>query len=89
MDSEHQRKSTPLNLEWLSATLTKRLVDDQQCQKVYKMKIDKDFRKYTVPSRGSKGWKEIYKNRTEAEYVSGYSKGFFQLNNVRYCTGIE
>ncbi len=45
------------------------------------------MRRYTAPARGSKAWKTIYKKRSSVERVITYLKGFFQLNNVRYCTG--
>jgi len=60
---------------------------DTLCQKVYKIKLETDLRKYTAPARGSKKWKEIYKQRTSVERVNAYLKEYFQLNNVRYRTG--
>ncbi|MCK0473033.1 IS1182 family transposase [Halalkalibacter sp. APA_J-10(15)] len=63
------------------------LADDSLCQKVYKVKVTTDLRRYTAPARGSKAWKTIYKQRNSVERVIAYLKGFFQLNNVRYCTG--
>src|SRR5690625_6355769 len=51
------------------------------------MKITKDLRRYTAPARGSVAWKNIFKRRTAVERVNAYLKEFFQLNNVRYCTG--
>lgn len=63
------------------------LAQDSLCQKVYKVKITTDLRRYTAPARGSKVWKEIYKERTAVERVIGYLKEFFQLNNIRYRTG--
>jgi len=38
-------------------------------------------------ARGSLKWKSIFKRRTAVERVNAYLKEFFQLNNVRYCTG--
>lgn len=63
------------------------LANDGICQKVFKMKITKDLRRYTAPARGSVVWKNIFKRRTAVERVNAYLKEFFQLNNVRYCTG--
>ncbi|MGE6261370.1 transposase, partial [Heyndrickxia sporothermodurans] len=63
------------------------LVNDDLCQKVYKVKITTDLRKYTAPARGSKAWKTIFKRCTAVERVNAYLKGYFQLNNVRYRTG--
>ena len=63
------------------------LANDGICQKVFKMKITKDLRRYTAPARGSVAWKNIFKRRTAVERVNAYLKEFFQLNNVRYCTG--
>lgn len=63
------------------------LVKDSLCQKVYKVKITTDLRRYTAPARGSKKWKDIYKQRTAVERVNAYLKEYFQLNQVRYRTG--
>lgn len=63
------------------------LAQEGICQKVFKMKITTDLRKYTAPARGSKVWKNIFKRRTAVERVNGYLKEYFQLNNVRYCSG--
>lgn len=63
------------------------LCHDSLCQKVYKIKITTDLRRYTAPGRGTKAWKNIYKERTAIERVFAYLKEFFQLNNVRYRTG--
>jgi transposase len=63
------------------------LAKDSLCQKVYKVKITSDLRRYTAPARGSKRWKEIYKQRSAVERVNAYLKEFFQLNQVRYRTG--
>jgi hypothetical protein len=60
---------------------------DGGCQKVIKVKIDSDMRKYTVPARGSQSYKDLYKKRTSVERVNAYTKGFFQLNNIRHCGG--
>jgi transposase len=57
------------------------------CQKVFKIKIDTDIRKYTVPARGSQGYKALYKKRTAVERVNAYTKGFFQLDNIRHRGG--
>lgn len=65
------------------------LAHDSLCQKVYKVKITTDLRKYTAPARGSKQWKEIAKRRSAVERVNAYLKEFFQLNNVRYRTGLK
>jgi transposase len=54
---------------------------------VYKIKITTDLRRYTA--RGSQVWKEIYKERSSVERVTAYLKEFFQLNNVRFRTGIR
>lgn len=63
------------------------LAKDSLCQKVYKVRITTDLRRYTAPARGSKKWKEIYKQRTAVERVIAYLKEYFQLNQVRYRTG--
>ena len=63
------------------------LAQEGICQKVFKMKITKDLRKYTAPARGSEAWKKLFKKRTAVERVNGYLKEYFQLNNVRYCSG--
>jgi transposase len=63
------------------------LAHDDLCQKVYKVKITTDLRRYTAPARGSHAWKSLFKQRTSVERVNAYLKEFFQLNNVRYCTG--
>ncbi|TES54230.1 IS1182-like element IS662 family transposase [Halalkalibacterium halodurans] len=63
------------------------LAEDTLCQKVYKVKITTDLRRYTAPARGSKAWKNLYKQRSAVERVIAYLKEFFQLNNVRYRTG--
>lgn len=63
------------------------LADDTLCQKVYKVKITTDLRRYTAPARGSKAWKNLYKQRSAVERVIAYLKEFFQLNNVRFRTG--
>lgn len=63
------------------------LAKDSLCQKVYKVKITTDLRRYTAPARGSKKWKDIYKQRTAVERVNAYLKEYFQLNQVRYRTG--
>lgn len=63
------------------------LAKDSLCQKIYKVKITSDLRRYTAPARGSKRWKEIYKQRTAVERVNAYLKEFFQLNQIRYRTG--
>jgi transposase len=65
------------------------LAHDSLCQKVFKIKITTDLRKYTAPARGSARWKEIAKERSAVERVNAYLKEFFQLNNVRYRTGIK
>lgn len=63
------------------------LLNQGQCQKVYKVRIKTDLRKYTAPARGSKAWKKLFKRRTAVERVNAYLKEFYQLNNVRYRTG--
>lgn len=63
------------------------LLNQGQCQKVYKVRITTDLRKYTVPARGSKAWKKVFKRRTAVERVNAYLKEFYQLNNVRYRSG--
>lgn len=63
------------------------LKHDSLCQKVYKIKTTSDLRKYCFPARGSQSWKDIYKKRTSVERVIGYLKEYFQLNNIRHCTG--
>ncbi|GED17493.1 Transposase DDE domain-containing protein [Aneurinibacillus migulanus] len=63
------------------------LVHDTLCQKVIKMKKTVDLRRYPAPSRGSKAWKKLYKERTSVERVNAYLKEYFQLNNVRYRSG--
>ncbi|CEI82128.1 Transposase DDE domain protein [Oceanobacillus oncorhynchi] len=63
------------------------LANEGICQKVYKIKITTDLRRYTAPARGSKAWKNIFKQRTAVERVNAYLKEFYQLNNVRYRTG--
>ncbi|MBC8080071.1 MAG: transposase [Gorillibacterium sp.] len=61
---------------------------EEDCQKVFKIKLDTDIRKYTVPARGSHSYKELYKKRTAVERVNGYLKEFFQLNQIRHRGGI-
>ena len=63
------------------------LAQDDLCQKVYKVKITTDLRKYTAPARGSKAWKNLFKQRTAVERVNAYLKEYYQLKNVRYRTG--
>lgn len=63
------------------------LAHDDLCQKVYKVKITTDLRKYSAPARGSKVWKNLFKQRTAVERVNAYLKEYFQLDNVRYRTG--
>ncbi len=63
------------------------LLNQGQCQKVYKVRITTDLRKYTVPARGSKAWKKVFKKRTTVERMNDYLKEFYQLNNVRYRIG--
>lgn len=63
------------------------LANEGICQKIYKIKITTDLRKYTAPARGSKAWNKLFDRRTAVERVNAYLKEFFQLNNVRYCTG--
>ena len=60
---------------------------DSLCQKTFKIRQSTDIRKYTFPSRGSKKWDELYKERTAVERVNAYLKEFFGLNNVRHRTG--
>lgn len=63
------------------------LAQDSLCQKVYKVRIITDLRRYTAPARGSRTWKDIYKERTAVERVNAYLKEYFQLNNIRHRTG--
>lgn len=58
--------------------------ENNQCQKVFKVKVSSDPRKYTVPARGSGSFFEIYKQRTAVERVNAYLKEYFQLNNIRH-----
>ncbi len=61
------------------------LAEDTLCQKVYKVKMATDLRRYTAPDRGSKAWKNIYKQRSAVERVIVYLKEFFQLNSAISC----
>lgn len=54
------------------------------CQKVIKIKQSEDLRKYSQPSRGTKAWKNHYKNRTSVERVNAYLKGNYRLENTNY-----
>src|ERR1700730_282906 len=63
------------------------LAHDRLCQKIIKIKKTKDLRRYPAPARGSKAWKELYKERTSVERVNAYLKEYFQLNNIRYHSG--
>jgi transposase len=63
------------------------LAHDTLCQKVIKIKKIINLRRYPAPARGSKTWKELYKERTSVERVNAYLKEYFQLNNVRYRSG--
>lgn len=63
------------------------LRNDSLCQKVFKIKCETDIRKYTNPARGSVLWDKLYRERTSVERVNAYLKQFFQLNNIRHCTG--
>jgi transposase len=63
------------------------LAYDTLCQKIIKIKKTKDLRRYPAPARGSKAWKELYKQRTSVERVNAYLKEYFQLNNIRYRSG--
>ncbi len=63
------------------------LARDTLCQKSMKIKKTADLRRYPAPARGSKSWKELYKERTSVERVNAYLKEYFQLNNIRYCSG--
>ncbi|WP_139314642.1 transposase, partial [Desulfosporosinus metallidurans] len=60
------------------------LKENNQCQKVFKVKVSSDPRKYTVPARGSESYFELYKQRTAVERVNAYLKEYFQLNNIRH-----
>ena len=60
------------------------LKEENQCQKVFKVKMESDIRKYTVPARGSDSYYELYKQRTAVERVNAYLKEYFQLNNIRH-----
>jgi len=60
------------------------LKENNQCQKVFKVKVSSDPRKYTVPARGSGRYFELYKQRTAVERVNAYLKEYFQLNNIRH-----
>jgi len=50
------------------------LKENNQCQKVFKVKVSSDPRKYIVPARG----------RTAVERVNAYLKEYFQLKNIRH-----
>jgi transposase len=63
------------------------LAHDTLCQKSMKIKKTADLRRYPAPARGSKSWKELYKERTSVERVNAYLKEYFQLNNIRYRSG--
>ena len=67
--------------------LTCPLQHDSLCQKTFKIRQSTDIRKYTFPSRGSKKWDELYKERTAVERVNAYLKEFFGLNNLRHRNG--
>lgn len=60
------------------------LKENNQCQKVFKVKVSSDPRKYIVPARGSVNYFELYKQRTAVERVNAYLKEYFQLNNIRH-----
>ena len=60
------------------------LKENNQCQKVFKVKVSSDPRKYIVPARGSASYFELYKQRTAVERVNAYLKEYFQLNNIRH-----
>ena len=60
------------------------LKENNQCQKVFKVKVSSDPRKYIVPARGSGRYFELYKQRTAVERVNAYLKEYFQLNNIRH-----
>jgi transposase len=63
------------------------LQHDGLCQKTFKIKKSSDIRRYTFPARGSESWKLLAKERSSVERVNAYLKEYFQLNNVRYCSG--
>ncbi|WCK52528.1 IS1182 family transposase [Aneurinibacillus sp. Ricciae_BoGa-3] len=63
------------------------LAHDTLCQRSMKIKKTVDLRRYPAPARGSKSWKELYKERTSVERVNAYLKEYFQLNNIRYRSG--
>jgi len=54
------------------------LKENNQCQKVFKVKVSADPRKYIVPARGSGSYFELYKQRTAVERVNAYLKEYFQ-----------
>ena len=60
------------------------LNENNQCQKVFKVKVSSDSRKYIVPARGSESYFELYKQRSSVERVNAYLKEYFQLNNIRH-----
>lgn len=60
------------------------LKENNQCQKVFKVKVSSDPRKYIVPARGSASYFELYKQRTAVERVNAYLKEYFQLKNIRH-----
>jgi len=60
------------------------LKENNQCQKVFKVKVSSDPRKYIVPARGSASYFELYKQRTAVDRVNAYLKEYFQLKNIRH-----
>src|SRR5690625_3407663 len=91
-EHSYRYDSYDVKYETLKYTQPKECIDcplatDGICQKVFNMKITKDVSHDTAPERGSVAWKNILQRRTAVERVNAYLKEFFQLNNVRYCTG--
>ncbi|RXZ76571.1 IS5/IS1182 family transposase, partial [Paenibacillaceae bacterium] len=56
----------------------------EQCQKVHKIRVAKDIRRYTVPARGSESFKVLYKRRTAVERVFAYLKLYFGMGSTRW-----
>jgi|SRR5690625_115968 len=82
--NKKSRLGAPVKLNY-AATAYK--LKKASVKKVYRMKNTKELRKYAAPAWGSKTRKNPFKRRTDVEYVNGYLKEYFQLNNVRYQSG--
>jgi transposase len=53
------------------------------CQKIYKIRIEEDIRRHTVPARGSEAFEILFKRRTAIERVFASLKLYFGMGSTR------